>query len=782
CIIYYDAYRDAALALQAYHRARGTPTDIVSTEYIRKAYPIKPKTEYITGTYPTTVSAAWVAYWDSLRSDSQPSNILEPLDLLGFTSGAKSVTAETLGSSAADSPGIDSGPNDYTNEAGTITEYITFLGNPMQIMPAVGGRGSASSNSVTGSEGTDYYYSLRTSEDYLPDMGISRIMVTPTDPSQIQVVQFTTDVSYALLRISGFNYSASELLGQEIVFTILESETEGKGAATMNYSIKANTLTNASGVTTLVVTELNPSYEIATDNNVTVTGSYAGAYYVTVLDSFRDVENVARGAFAFFSGSDLRGAADFLAVGKLCVLLRSPSGVSAIGEARTKVTAVRYANKIQIKTDNVDIPWPDYDANKRYAIVSGEPGEAEPSVFIPSSWTALINGVREITLNAGDAATDLSDNETLTLYDYTGIDLTGGGTTVSYVSPGPFARPGDGDTLLSRLPASATLLYLVDAANAIVDKIIKWGEYVWAPTDGATPGVRDYFNRFLVAAAGDDSQWSLRREVHALDILNSVDSNSGAGSRSYLNGFHVTKAFQSNDGYVDADYPRPRLGTSNAVVDAFVPHTVGKGFVYLNGWWNGFFVSNTTQFGTTNDPELSIIIAADAAGYSDSMSEYNIVTLSDYMKTGHAAVNHIASSGYGGAIAFIGGHDTWNVKYWSTDNFDALWSNGYYSLGQIMSSDKHLAREAINAYISTNTPQLGALWKGSITGFLKKMQEGSGQTLAQIANSYIYDLELWGCLGDAALELPNHVFWNGTEVQKPVITLDPSNQRGYNSD
>ncbi|MBF0197289.1 MAG: hypothetical protein HQL32_06245 [Planctomycetes bacterium] len=498
-------------------------------------------------------------------------------------------------------------------------------------------------------------------------------------------------------------------------------------------------------------------------------------------------------------------------------------------------------------TDYVCSDIADYPSGEPLLIAIVTKGAHQGYIFFITSWgsedkgTKSYNYIEVVSQNNFDLATDLEDDEEISIIDF-------GPMLRTQEAKGYILPPNtDGISMMGTLafprPKNvSTSIYSWDFRNVaknVTKKIIDWGTYAHVTHKGKP----EFFKHALLGSStslGD--RWLQRPEKDLLDlVLNYNPGDIDGGEKSLMSGFRLHKAFPTSDGSkpVDSGDGDERL--------RLVPHTtstinqghsadldtamLNKGFVSIQdnwttgktegvtdpGWPNYSGVTSsakTTHMTNYNDPIETIsvpelpVFVGDLGQYSvtyylghpmaTGLDMYSYYTSSyaqemlQFYPAGNVIHSHDATGNYGGCIGAIG-HQTYsNWVHLSSDGIQNKYEDiyqGYFDPGNPWSSDV-FTQGVYKGYRKANRPILGELWTEGLLNFLDYIViednvSGSNQNekRSKVIADYFDAIVGFKVAGDAGLLLPRHNAWVGeAELPIPNINIDRTVVRGYDTE
>lgn len=555
-IIYWDAYESQAEQLADISSRQGDTVSIypVSTLWVRENDELQ-KVTPVEGDDPQ-----YVEYWDTISS-------------LGLTTNSPYVMLYAT--------------MDDNNKSLKLynKDYITLLGNPMEIPPSKilddgkdkgwGGKYVVRKNGLQNHQGingfpTDYYYGTKFSgeslEDYLLDVGISRLPVTLTNPITQQVT-LTIDRKYASPSIvRGTPTLAGAILAGQYTNDSLYLDIQFDGSAENSYPyynlIEGHTSTLSDGSIKIVATELEPeTYSIADNVN-----------FPYIIDRPKG-EEARSGAYAYMSttGDNVLEAFDVVSEGPRKVLvaetLGSTSLITLIDDS-FEIDDVPNGSRLIIEDSGNEDDILDYTTGSGYSdasLVSG--GNSLVIVVTSGSLAGSVYAVQSfdgnVTFNLAGGSSDQAPTNgveesplvgaSARIYDFTAMrDYLNNNfnysTDTRYITPTIFV---DDETKTSQLASTGYIYHLQQSAQDLVDKLDHWENYISTFSPGGSNADADrveYFQNALAISHEFPNRWEFFSETDIIDLINARDSINQGSNPSIFNGFNLTKAFQSNDG------------------------------------------------------------------------------------------------------------------------------------------------------------------------------------------------------------------------------------------
>lgn len=517
-IIYYNPYFNVAQRLQILSQNRGISTDIIA---VSVAAIIDGSTSLpLLVDDPSNADPQWTAYWNNLRQETLVNP--EPRAIMYYIRN------------------FYASQSDFSN-----LSMITLLGNPLEIPPSTQVNDN-DANSLTWGYGTDFYYSLKDTSDLVPDFSISRIPIVVTDETTQTInFNFSSVISHSILPIQNLAPAnaptSGSLRNNNVVFNLTTDQTTN---TTQIFSrlVLNNTPQLASGRVKLIVTDTRGGYSLPDSTN-----------YPFIITRASDSTVTDKGAYAFFSGTTtLQDVLEPLSIGKTKLLVHDDT-ISATKIDSPKISSFA-AGQLFLKdfTGSANTTLSTNLGLGNPIVATIKDGAHLGEVYAITAFD-ITTGQATINTTVSDSLpTDLSDTSLndvqVDIWNYVNLrtSLTNMGVnSASYVLPTGFVN--DDDT--SKLPSTGTLYNLTASANNLATKYENWDSYVWNGTQAELKQKQDYFHNLLTLGTSIQSIWDYTPEHQLMQLLNFRDS-SIQSNPSLLNGYNVTKIYESNSGNV----------------------------------------------------------------------------------------------------------------------------------------------------------------------------------------------------------------------------------------
>jgi hypothetical protein len=696
-------------------------------------------------------------------------------------------------------------------KVGGKVEYVTILGNKLEIPPSIGIPVSFGDETVI--TGSDFYYGLSynngTPNSYIPQASVTRLPVTlMSNVVGEQLINFTINASKStrsVYHISLANAAGANLVGAGNSLSLeFPKEVEGINKAYPFYQLLTGASANLAGN---VNTEFKVFFtELKKDENATKTTNddYALADttrfpYIIQRNARTSVDASLTGSYVLLDGAIVKEAFEAQDYGKESL---------AVYDSIYKPASVQ--GNVIIKTAAL---------SGGELVVTLKEGSFDPTGSTPATFTVGNNSYYAVfasgTLHAITAYSSTAAGNTFTmsssvgdkvynkLADYNGKEfalmnattlknylVSLGVDKVNYLDNPGFIMDEKGELLVEN---AGSILNLSQSATDMVNKLANWNTYFQAgKSDWYDTPYGGFFHKALLLDNATTSLWSYFEEHVLAEIINYVD-NTGSEQISLSNGFNITKAFASNPGG-SGNLRRDETETHQLFAQNGTILGVGNwnkyslpmyGIVNLNGGnvstsIGGFAVDyfNATPYSAN----LSFLMGAQDYGYDLVYTTASVVTGFFNIPEFMLACKEVGGLRRG-LMGYIGS------MFPAIDGAsEGVWSDGRLSPVNRNNSqllDRHmLMRETFRQYATGGQPRIGSIYREGINGYLQALKNYSttGETLEQIAESKLSEIERWGGMGIAAQPLPAHRHYSKVsafpgDVPAPIISMTSASLR-----